>query len=126
RVAVVTQDVRESHLSVAFHVPGIHHEDTGALDVAAILVGQGDSSRLTRAVKRRDGLVSDVYAYSYTPRDPGLLVTGATLPPDRLVPALDGILEQLARLCREEVTADELKKAQTIIESDAIYQKETV
>src|SRR5581483_4774580 len=126
RVAVATQDVREAHLGIAFHVPGIHHDDTGALDVAAILLGQGDSSRLVRLVKRQQGLVSDVYSYSYTPHDPGLMVAGGTLPPADLASAVDAILAQVARLCQEDVTAEELKKAQTIIESDAIYQKETV
>jgi zinc protease len=126
RTRVVTDDVREAHLAIAFHVPGIHHEDTGALDVASIVLGQGDSSRLTVGVKRRAQLVSDVYAYSYTPRDPGLMVAGATLPPERLDAAVEAILGELFRLRFETITRDELKKAQTIVESDAIYQKETV
>jgi zinc protease len=126
RVAVTTQDVREAYLSVAFHIPGIHHEDTGPLDVASIIVGQGDSSRLTLAVKRQKSLVSDVYAYSYTPRDPGLLVAGATLPPEKLDAALEALCEELFRLRYEPVTNEELRKAKAIIESDAIYQKETV
>ncbi|HUS66923.1 MAG TPA: pitrilysin family protein [Kofleriaceae bacterium] len=126
RSKVVTQEVREAHLTVAFHIPGIHHVDTGTLDVASIILGQGDSSRLTVAVKRQAQIVTDVYAYSYTPRDPGLLVAGATLPPEKLDGALDAILEQVFRLCHEEVTEAELQKAQAIIESDAVYQKETV
>jgi zinc protease len=126
RAAAVTQDVREAHLAVAFHVPGIRHPDTGALDLASILLGQGDSSRLTVGVKRQRQLVNDVYAYSYTPRDPGLLVTGATLPAERLDAALDGILAEVFRLRFDEVSAEELQKAQAIVEADAVYQKETV
>ena len=36
-----------------------------------------------RRSSARDQLVTDAYAYAYTPRDPGLLVAGATLPPAR-------------------------------------------
>ena len=126
RTVVTAQDVREAYLSIAFHIPGIHHADTGALDVASIILGQGDSSRLTMEVKRQKALVTDVYAYSYTPRDPGLMVAGATLPPDKLDAAYEAILEQVFRLRYEDVSDEEIKKAKAIIESDAIYQKETV
>jgi zinc protease len=126
RSKVTGADVREAHLAVAFHIPGIHHADTGTLDVASIILGQGDSSRLTVAVKRQRQLVTDVYSYSYTPRDPGLMVAGATLPPERVDTALDAILAEVFRLRFDLVSPEELKKAQAIIESDAVYQKETV
>lgn len=126
RSVVTGADVRETHLAVAWHIPGIRHEDTGALDVASIILGQGDSSRLMLEVKRKQQLTTDVYAYSYTPRDPGLLVAGATMPPDKLEPSLDAILAEVFRLRSGLVTDEELRKAKTIIESDAVYQKETV
>src|SRR5207237_3764397 len=66
------------------------------------------------------------FAYAYTPRDPGLLVAGATLPPEQLDAAFAGLLAETFRLRHEEVSQTELQKAKTIIESDAVYQKETV
>ncbi|HEX2574598.1 MAG TPA: pitrilysin family protein [Polyangia bacterium] len=119
-------DVRELHLSIAFHIPGLVHPDASALDVGAILLGQGDSSRLVREVKRNRQVVTDAYAYAYSPRDPGLLVAGATLPPGQLDVAFDALLDEILRLGREEVTPEELDKAKAIVESDAVYQKETV
>ncbi|HEX9101767.1 MAG TPA: pitrilysin family protein, partial [Polyangia bacterium] len=126
RAKVVTQDVRETQVGVAFHIPGIHHDDTAALDLLAIILGQGDSSRLTLGLKRRDQLVTDAFAYAYTPRDPGVLVAGATLPPGDLAEAFAGLMSETFRLRHEEVGDTELAKAKAIIESDAIYQKETV
>jgi zinc protease len=126
RAKVVAQDVRESQVSIAFHIPGIHHDDTAALDLLAIILGQGDSSRLTLSVKRRAQLVTDAYAYAYTPRDPGLLVSGATMPPEQLEAGMAAVLSETFRMRHEEVTEVELSKAKAIIESDAIYQKETV
>src|SRR5262249_33799858 len=126
RAKVVTQDVRETQVGVAFHIPGIHHDDTAALDVLAIILGQGDSSRLTLNLKRREQVVTDAFAYAYTPRDPGLLVAGATLPPGDLDAAFAGLLGETFRLRHEEVSEVELAKAKALIESDATYQKETV
>jgi zinc protease len=126
RAVALWQDVREAHLAVAFHVPGIRHPDTGALDLLAIILGQGDSSRLNLEVRRAKQLAADVYAYSYTPRDPGLLVVGATTTPAALDDCTRTMLDEVFRLTHEEVTGEELAKARTIIESDVIYQKETV
>jgi zinc protease len=125
RAVSTVQDVRETQVALGFHIPGIRSEDTGALDVAAIILGQGDSSRLNLGVKRNKQLATDVYAYTYTPRDPGLFVVGAALNGD--VEAVErAMLREIYRLAHEDVTAEELAKARTIIESDAVYQKETV
>ncbi|MSP61855.1 MAG: insulinase family protein [Myxococcales bacterium] len=126
RFVVTGADVKETHLAIAFHVPGLRHADTAPLDLAAIILGQGDSSRLQIEVKRNRQVVSDAYAYAYTPKDPGLLVAGATLPPAQVDEAAQAILDQLFRLIHLEVTPEELDKAKAIIESDSVYQKETV
>ena len=126
RAKVLAEDVSEAHLSLAFHIPALRHPDTAPLDVASVLLGQGDSSRLTREIRRKRELCSDVYAYSYTPRDPGLFVAGATLPMKDLTRGLGAICEELFRLTREDVTSEELTKSKAILESDLVYQKETV
>jgi zinc protease len=118
--------VREAQLAIAFHIPGIRHPDTGALDVASIVLGQGDSSRLNLQVRRNRQLVTDVYAYSYTPRDTGLLAVGASIPPANVEEAARAILDEVYRLAQEDVSVEELSKARTIIESETVYQKETV
>jgi zinc protease len=125
RAGIAHRDVRETHLTLAFHIPGVRSEDVPALDVAAILLGQGESSRLNLSVKRNRQLVTDCYAYTYTPRDPGLLVVGASLNGD-LVEAQKGLLKEIYRLAHEDPEAEEIAKARTIIEADTVYQKETV
>ena len=125
RSAVLDKDVRETQIAMAFHIPSVRSPDTGALDVVGIVLGQGESSRLNTSVKRNKQLASDVYAYTYTPKDPGLFVVGASLLGDPEA-AERAILRELFRLAHEDVSDEELSKAKTIIESDAVYQKETV
>ncbi|MCC6748812.1 MAG: insulinase family protein [Deltaproteobacteria bacterium] len=125
RVAVRARAQREVHFSLAFHVPPLKDPDTPALDLAAILLGQGERSRLVRKVQREQQLVSSVYAYAFTPRNPGLLVIGATAEADRVVDAVRAICSEVFALAREEVPTAELERAQTVVESDAVYQRET-
>jgi zinc protease len=126
RGAILARDVRETQLAMAFHIPGLRHEDTGALDVLGIVLGQGDSSRLNLEVRRNRQLVTDVYAYAYTPREHGVLAVGASVQPPQLEAATRAVLDEVYRLAHEEVSAEEINKARTIIESEVVYQKETV
>jgi zinc protease len=126
RVRVVSSDVKEAQLALAFHIPGVAHEDVAALDLAAVLLGQGESARLSTTLRRERQLVSDAYAYAYTPRDPGLFVVGAALPPKELPRATEALAAELFRLVEEPVSQAELDKARAIVESDTVYQKETV
>lgn len=119
-------DVKEVHFTLAFPIPNVMHEDTPALDALAMLAGQGEASRLALEVKRKRGLVNDVQAWAYTPKDPGLFTVSFTLPPEKLSSALEETMRVLARLRTTEVMLDELRTVQALIESENVYQRETV
>lgn len=126
RATVETAPVHEAYLSAGWHIPGLTSPDVAALDLISVLLGQGDSSRLTLEVKRERGLVNEVYSSAYTPQDPGLLIVGASLPHAQLRPALAELLAQTYRLRREEVEGEELARAKRMLESETIFQRETV
>ncbi len=126
RAAIRTAAVRDAYLLLGFHVPGIRHEDTPALDLAATLLGQGDSSRLTQRVLRDRQLVNDVSSFAYTPHDEGVFTVGATLAPEMLQEATDALLNETYRLGFEEVGLEELRKAFVLLESSSVLQRETV
>ncbi|MFH2007322.1 MAG: pitrilysin family protein [bacterium] len=126
RVVVKAADVRDAYLLAGFHVPGIRHADTPAIDLAATLLGQGDSSRLHHRVLRQQQLVTDVSAYSYTPHDEGVMTVGASVIPDRILEATAAILTETYRLGFEGVAEEELRKAYVLLESNTLHQRETV
>ncbi len=119
-------EVKEAYLHLAFHIPGVAHEDTPALDVLAMLVGQGDASRLSFEVRRKRGLAKEVSAWAYTPQDPGIF--GATLvaPAAQLGEAFDETLRVLATMTAVEVDPDELETIKALIEAEAVYHREAV
>ena len=126
RVVVETQDVNEAHLALGFHIPSLRDHDTPALDLAAIILGQGESSRLSAEILRERELVTSVYSYAHTLRDRGLFVVSATLRPENLGKATEAIASEVFRLAGEEVRGGELDKARHAVEADTVYQVETM
>jgi zinc protease len=126
RVSTSSRDVKETQLLFGFRAPAIHSDDIPALDLLAVVLGQGDSSRLNLEVVRNRQLATSASAYVFSARDPGLLVVGVTLPPGRVDEVSRAVLDEVLRLGRDEISGEELAKARTILESDRIYDKETV
>jgi zinc protease len=125
RATCAHREVSEAYLAVGFHVPPVRHPDTAALDVAAILLGQGESARLPRVLRDRDQLVTSAHANLHALRDPGLLVLSATARPKDAPDSLSGLVDQCVALC-DELPSGELDKARIAVESAAIRQLETV
>ena len=125
-VRLLRSDVREGYLTMAWPAPSMTDPDAPAMDALSIILGSGEASRLYRALKRDRLLCNDAYASCYTPKDPGLTLVGLTLQPDTAREAVAEALRQTYRLRSELVTAEELSNAQRLLESDAVYQRETV
>ncbi|HUU04152.1 MAG TPA: pitrilysin family protein [Myxococcota bacterium] len=126
RLRLVKDDIKETHFGIAWHIPAVTAADAPALDLLAVIMGQGESSRLSLGLKRGLNLVNEIHAYAYTPKDPGLFVVGGSCPPAKTRRALAALTKQIGRLSGDGVTLLELAKAKAIIESEAIYSRETV
>jgi zinc protease len=126
RIFFSEEDVKETYLNVAFPIPAIAHPDVPALDALAMVIGQGETSRLVLELKRKKALVNDVRCYAYTPNEPGLLAVGMTTPPKEAAAALEQALMELAPVRTEPVDEQELAKVKSLVESDAVYHRETV
>jgi zinc protease len=126
RVAMLGDDIQETLLDMAYHVPGALHRDSYAIDLLSFILGGGESSRLYQAVKAEQELVHAIYTYPFLPRDPGLLVISATLEQERWRDTLTGILAEVERVQRQGVSTTELDRAKRNLECEFIYQRETV
>ncbi len=126
RLSLLCEDVKEARLAVAWSIPGVGHDDVAALDVLSVLLGHGESSRLYLETRRRRQLVNDVYAYAYTPRDPGLFMIGAGLEGEKITAALAALLDETFTLREQLISDEELARAKAVIASDSACQRETV
>ncbi|MEI7959198.1 MAG: pitrilysin family protein [Verrucomicrobiota bacterium] len=111
---------RESHIDfpteltrveIAWHIPELTHPDVPALDLLALILGDGRSSRLYRRVREELALVHGIHAWCYTPGQPGLFGVEALLDPEKRDATFKEIFAILDEIKTNGVTPEELAKA---------------
>jgi zinc protease len=122
----IEKEVNVTHIEMGYHIPSIYNEDVYALDVLAIILGDGKSSRLYQQIKEKLGLVHSIDAYSWTPANPGLFGIEALCDEDKRPKAESAIFNVVAHIQNKQVSIAELNKAKKMIASGFIFQQETV
>jgi len=103
--------VQLSNIHLAWHIPAVTHPDMYPMDVLAIILGQGKSSRLYRDIRQKRGLVHSIGASSYTPSYPGLFEIEASADADKRDEAIAAIRDEVKRVIEQPVTDAECQKA---------------
>ncbi len=99
-----------ARLALAFPGVRVSDEDMYALDLLAMILGQGRSSRLYRDLVEERRLVYSVSAWDYTPVDKGMFAVNALLEEKNLDAALEAVLGQIEDIRERGVTSEELEK----------------
>jgi len=103
--------VELGHFHFAWHIPELRHPDMPVLDVLAVLLGCGRSSRLYQQVREKKGVVHHVDAWTYSPGNPGLFGMSAIVDADKFIEARDAMLAEVEKVKSALVSAGELGKA---------------
>ena len=111
REIIEESPVELGHVHFAWHIPELRHADVPALDVLAVLLGSGRSSRLFQQVREKQGVVHHVDAWTYSPGLPGLFGVSAVVDGDQFEAANSAILAEIEKIKSLSITADELHKA---------------
>ena len=111
REIIEESPVELGHIHFAWHIPELRHADVPVLDVLAVLLGSGRSSRLFQQVREKQGVVHHVDAWTYSPGLPGLFGISAVVDGDQFEAANQAILAELEKIKSLSVSSDELHKA---------------
>ena len=116
-------------LSFGFNIPNVYHRDIPALDVLSAILGEGDSSRLTRELRLIEPIVSAINCSSYTPKHAGTFMFTVALEGNneaktRLKKAFN-IMKGILLDLKKNITETEITKAKTIFISEKAYEMET-
>ncbi len=111
REIIEESPVELGHVHFAWHIPELRHADVPALDVLAVLLGSGRSSRLFQQVRERQGVVHHVDAWTYNPGLPGLFGVSAIVDGGQFEAANAAMLAEIEKIKCLSVSADELHKA---------------
>lgn len=126
RVSLRRADVQEAYVMLGWPAPPAGDPEAPALDVAAMVLGHGEASRLVRETRRRDQVVSDISCSCESMRRGGTLLISARTTAGQAEAAVAAIFAQVGRLRDRPIAADELARARAILESDQVYRQETV
>ncbi len=111
RETIEEAPIELGHFHFAWHTPDLRHPDVAALDVLAVLLGSGRSSRIYQQVREKQGLVHSADAWTYNPGSSGLFGMSAVVDADKFEPARAALLAEIEKLKTKPVAAAELGKA---------------
>jgi predicted Zn-dependent peptidase len=110
-VALHTKASEQAHLHLGVRGYELGHPDRYALQLLAVVLGGGMSSRLFTEVRERRGLAYYVHAANAAYTDTGSFYTGAGVDVTRIDEAIATIIGELRKVAAEKVPADEFEKA---------------
>jgi zinc protease len=114
-------------LAFAWPTVKLSHPDLYALDVAAYILGEGESSRLVERLKYEKQLVLGVSAMSDTPHYvAGYFAVMAVSRPETWKQASEEVLREVYRLRDELVAPEDLAKAKKQKAAEFVYGRQTV
>lgn len=124
---VIHGPYQETRLQLALPAPFLEDDATPAWEMYASILGHGDSSRLSHAVKDEAQLVTAIEASLYTPRFPfGFSGFGFYARSETAHDAVVSACAEIARLAKEGPSHSELQRVLTSAKADKIYSRESV
>lgn len=126
RMGVESMKTPNTWTYLGFHVPAYSDADAPALSVLAALLGDGNSSRLYRALKEKENLVTSVDAEYEVRRDPGMFVVSTEMPPKNEAKVFGIVRDELHRIATEPVPQAELDRVKASLLYRFTFDAQTV
>ncbi len=114
----------QTHFVLGLRALNRDHKDRYVLSLLSTILGGGMSSRLFIEVREKRGLAYYVRTAVEAYEDAGYIATQAGVEHKNLKLALKTILEEYAKIAREEVSEKELKKAKDYIKGKTVMGME--
>ena len=118
---------RLAQAQMGFRTIRLTDPDLYPLDVLAVIMGDGRTSRLYRTVRDQKGLVLGISAGSWTPAFvQGQFLISMDLPYENLSKAIDAVWEELSDVRENFVSAEALTRAKNKVVAGHIFSQESV
>jgi predicted Zn-dependent peptidase len=105
----IAQNTQQTIIMLGYLTSSIQNADYPILKLINTYLGNGLSSRLFVELREKQGLAYDVSAFYPTRLEPSQLVTYIGTAPDNVEIALQGLRQEVKRLCEVELTEEELQ-----------------
>ena len=124
RMGVESMKTPSTWTHIGFHVPPYSDPDAPALTVLAALLGDGSSSRLYKALKERQNLVTAVDAEFEVRKDPGIFLVSAELPPQNEAKVFGIVRDELKKVATASIPSAELERVKSSLENKYAFASE--
>ncbi|ACK72001.1 peptidase M16 domain protein [Gloeothece citriformis PCC 7424] len=119
------ESLHQARLVMAWRVPGLTHlDETYALDVLAVILGQGKVSRLFRDLREDRGLVSHISTSNMTQGVQGLFYISVQLPVANIPVVESAIIDHIRQIRQDSIKETELARIRTQVANRFIFSNE--
>lgn len=109
-VGSINKPLEQAQIILGFKGHSLMDEDRDALEVYAIILGGGMSSRLFQEIREKRGLVYSIQAFSSNLSDIGVFGIAAGCSPNKVQELLPASIQEM-KMCLETMTDAEIEKA---------------
>ena len=125
-IKVDYQPVQGGYMLIGYRSTNALNDDSYALDVLATVLGDGRSSILYQAIKEQKQLADSIAANNSTYKEDGIFAINANYTPENVDKLQKAIFDEIAKVQKDGISAEQLKIAQNIIERDTYYSRESI
>ena len=119
------ETLQQARLVMVWRVPGMEDLDkTYALDILAVILGQGKVSRLFRELREEKGLVNQIGVSNMTQTHQGVFYISASLPTENIAEVEQAIAQQIATIQAEPIAAKDIDRIRTQVANRFIFANE--
>ncbi|MBI3650675.1 MAG: insulinase family protein [Acidobacteria bacterium] len=108
---ILNKELEQAHLILGTDCPSMLHEDRYAVNVLAVILGGGMSSRLFQTIREERGLAYTVFAGINSYTDAGCFSMYAATSPEQMQGAIELSVAEFKKCKAELVAEDELQRA---------------
>ncbi|MEL6929568.1 MAG: pitrilysin family protein [Cyanobacteria bacterium J06600_6] len=119
------ESLQQARLVMTWRVPGMENLDqTYALDILAVILGQGKVSRLFRELREEKGLVNQIGVSNMTQTHQGVFYISAALATENLAAVEQAIADQIRRVQTELIADKDIDRIRTQVANRFIFANE--
>ena len=119
------ESLQQARLVMTWRVPGMENiDETYALDILAVILGQGKVSRLYRELREERGLVTQIGVSNMTQTYQGVFYVSAALPTENLALVEKAIADQIRTFQNEPIAAKDIERIRTQVANRFVFANE--
>lgn len=127
RVVRIKKDIKAPVIAMAVQAPPGASKESYALDILAIALGEGKSSRLYKQMVYKSQLASSASSFLWSLKHNGLFALTVQLKPKSNVSrSLSYMFSEMDKLVMNGITEKELEKAKNVIINDMVQSLKTI